>query len=64
MISVVQTWFLVLKLFVNDWLEHQNDYDAGTDLADVYIKELKEAQQPKKNKVFYTNTEYKINDIE
>ena len=52
------------KIVVNDWLEHQNEYDAGTDLADVYIKELKEAEQPKKNKVFYTNTEYKINDIE
>jgi len=51
-------------IIVNDWLEQQNEYDDGFDLADVYINELKEAKQTKKEKVLYTNTEYKISNIE
>lgn len=29
------------NIMVNDWLEHQNEYESGTDLADVYIIEKK-----------------------
>jgi hypothetical protein len=36
------------KIAVNDWLEKQNKYEAGTDLADVYINELSNVKQPKK----------------
>ena len=55
---------LGFDIIVNDWLEQQNNYEVGTDLADVYINELKEAKSPKKKKVLYTNTEYKISEIE
>jgi hypothetical protein len=39
------------KIVVNDWLEQQTNYDAGTDLADVYINEIKEAEPQKKVEV-------------
>lgn len=46
------------KIVVNDWLEQQNNYTAGTDFADVLINE-----QTKKVEVKYSNTEIIINRI-
>lgn len=51
------------KIVVNDWLEHTN-YEAGTDLADVYINELKEVEQPEKVEVIYSDAELIIHEIE
>jgi hypothetical protein len=52
------------KIVVNEWLEQQTNYEAGTDLADVYINEIKAIEQPKKVEVNYTNTEMIIHRIE
>jgi hypothetical protein len=49
------------KIVVNDWLEHQNDFEAGTDLADVYINELKDFERVE---VEYSETEQAIHRIE
>lgn len=46
------------NIMVNDWLEKQNNYEDGTDLADVYISEFKEVD----NK--YSDAELIINEIE
>ena len=46
------------NIMVNDWLEKQNIYEDGTDLADVYISEFKEVD----NK--YSDAELIINEIE
>ncbi len=48
------------NIVVSDWLE-QTDYEYGTDLADVYINEIKEA---KKVEVIYSETEQVIYRIE
>jgi hypothetical protein len=48
------------KILVNDWLELQSKYVTGTDLADVYINESKEAERVE---VVYSETEQKINEI-
>jgi hypothetical protein len=48
------------NIIVSDWLE-QTDYEAGTDLADVYINEVKEA---KKVEVIYSVTEQIIHRIQ
>ncbi len=48
------------KIVVNDWLELQSKYGTGTDLADVYINESKEAERVE---VVYSETEQKINEI-
>lgn len=52
------------QIVVNDWLEQQSNYTDGTDLADVYINEKKEAEQIKKVEVIYSNTEMIIHEIE
>lgn len=52
------------KIVVNDWLEHQNNYPVGTDLADVYINEKKAIEQPLKVEVNYSNAELTIHKIE
>lgn len=49
------------KIVVNDWLEQQDEYSNGTDLADVYINEL---SNNKFDEVIYTETEKRINTIE
>jgi hypothetical protein len=49
---------LGFDIIVNDWLEQQINYEDGTDLADVYISEIKEVE----NK--YSDTEIIINEIE
>lgn len=49
------------KIVVNNWLEQQNNYEAGTDLADVYINELKEAERVE---VVYSEAEKTIHRIE
>lgn len=46
------------KIVVNDWLEQQSSYTAGTDFADVLINE-----KSKKVEVKYSNTEIIINRI-
>ncbi len=48
------------NIIVNDWLEH-TDYEAETDLADVYINEIKEV---KKVEVIYSVTEQIIHRIQ
>jgi hypothetical protein len=49
------------KIVVNDWLETQSNYEAGIDLADVYINELKEAEAVE---VVYTEAEKTVHEIE
>ena len=44
------------NILVNDWLEQQNNYTDGTDLADVYITEKTTIEQSIKVDV-YSNTE-------
>lgn len=46
------------KIVVNDWLEQQSSYTAGTDFADVLINE-----QSKKVEVKYSNTEMIIHRV-
>lgn len=43
---------------VNNWLEQQNNYEAGIDLADVFIHELKKVE------IDYSDSELIINEIE
>ena len=43
---------------VNNWLEQQNNYEAGIDLADVFIHELKKVESD------YSDSELTINEIE
>jgi hypothetical protein len=43
---------------VNNWLEQQNNYEAGIDLADVFIRELKKVE------IDYSDSELTINEIE
>ena len=45
------------QFVVNEWLENTN-YEAGADLADVYINELKEVE------VIYSSTEIAIHKIQ
>lgn len=57
------------NIIVNDWLENQSNYIAGTDLADVYINEVKNTPQEQKQAVLkdfnsFTNTEQAIHKIE
>lgn len=52
------------KIVVNDWLEQQNNYAVGTDLADVYINEKTAIEQPIKVEVNYSNAELTIHKIE
>lgn len=57
------------NIIVNDWLENQSNYIAGTDLADVYINEVKNTPQKQKQAVLkdfnsFTNTEQAIHKIE
>ena len=52
------------KIMVSDWLEQQNNYAAGTDLADVYINELKEAKIYNPDEIYNTETELIIYEIE
>lgn len=52
------------KIIVNDWLE-QTDYKEGTDLADVYIDEVKNIKPEQLQELrSYTNTEQAIYRIE
>lgn len=48
------------KIIVNDWLENQSEFEAGTDLADVYINEVKNI----KHNPIYSNAEQAIHRIE
>jgi ssDNA-binding Zn-finger/Zn-ribbon topoisomerase 1 len=43
---------------VNNWLEQQNNYEAGIDLADVFMRELKKVE------IDYSDSELTINEIE
>lgn len=52
------------NIVVNDWLEQQSNYVDGTDLADVYINELKETKLFKPDEVNYSNTEQAIHRIQ
>lgn len=54
------------KIVVNDWLENQSEFEAGTDLADVYINEVKNIKQKQivKDLSIYSNTEQAIHRIE
>lgn len=54
------------KIVVNDWLENQNEFEAGTDLADVYINEVKNIKYKPivKDLSIYSNTEQAIHRIE
>lgn len=54
------------KIVVSDWLELQPDFETGTDLADVYINEVKniEPQQIIKDLSIYTNAEQTVYRIE
>ncbi len=49
---------LGFDIIVNDWLEKQNNYEDGTDLADVYIGELNKIE------IDYSDSELIINEIE
>lgn len=49
------------NIAVNDWLEHTH-YEDGTDLADVYISEAKNAAAT--TQINYTDTEISIHRIE
>ncbi|UPT69402.1 MAG: DUF6371 domain-containing protein [Flavobacterium sp. JAD_PAG50586_2] len=51
------------NIVVNNWLEQQCNYEAGTDLADVYLTELKAIEHPKVE-FNYTETEKAIHRIE
>lgn len=46
------------NIMVNDWLEKQNNYEEGTDLADVFISEFKDVE------IKYSDAEIFINEIE
>ena len=50
------------KIIVDDWLENQTEFEAGTDLADVLIS-LKEKLTSNK-KLTYSDAENKIHDLE
>lgn len=60
------------KIFVNDWLEHQTNFEAGIDLADVYINAVHnkeqttsaKPQQQIENKKDFTQTETLVYRIE
>ena len=52
------------KIVVNDWLENQNKYAVGTDLADVYVNEKTAIKQPLKVEFNYSNAELTIHKIE
>jgi hypothetical protein len=54
------------KIVVSDWLELQPDFETGTDLADVYINEVKniELQPIIKDISMYSNTEQAVYRIE
>lgn len=54
------------KIVVSEWLEQQPDFEAGTDLADVYINEVKyiESQPIIKDLSMYSNTEQEVHRIE
>lgn len=54
------------KIVVSDWLELQPDFETGTDLADVYINEIKniEPQQIIKDLSIYSKTEQAVYKIE
>ena len=54
------------KIVVSDWLELQPDFETGTDLADVYINEVKniEPQPIIKDLSIYSNTEQAVYRIE
>lgn len=45
-------------IIVNDWLEQQNKYEEGSDLADVFISEFKDVE------IKYSDAEIFINEIE
>jgi hypothetical protein len=49
---------LGFNIIVNDWLEQQNKYEEGTDLADVFISEFKDVE------INYSDAELIINEIE
>lgn len=49
---------LGFDIIVNDWLEKQNNYENGTDLADVYIGELNKID------IDYSDSELIIHEIE
>lgn len=51
------------NIVVNDWLEQQRNYVAGTDLADVYINELKEAELFKPDEFNCSKAELIIHEI-
>lgn len=46
------------NISVNDWLEKQKNYEAGTDLADIYVHEFKKVE------IDYSDSELTINEIE